>query len=255
MQADGVRVTWLGHSTVELELDGVRLLTDPVLRRRVAHLRRVAMAPRELATPDAVLVSHTHYDHLDLPTLRRLLDVPRVIVPRGAGTLLRRRGFRGVVELAPGDELEVGPVAVRATEAVHGGWRPGVARDTPPLGFVVAGSATVYFAGDTGLFPGMSSLVPALDVALLPIGGWGPRLPEDHLDPERAAEALALLEPRLAIPVHWGTYRRLGLRPEPAASETPPERFRRLAAELAPEVEVVVLEPGQSVQVAQALRA
>ena len=158
--------------------------------------------------------------------------------------MLRLRGFENAVEVVAGDEVRVGAVTVRATHAYHSGWRPGAARGTAAVGYAVLGSTRIYFAGDTGLFPELQSLVADLDLALLPVGGWGPRLPDDHLDPERAARALALLRPRIAVPIHWGTYRRVGMGDdEPRA---PAEEFVRAAAEQAPGVRVVVLEPGES---------
>src|SRR5207249_1217399 len=131
----------------------------------------------------------------------------------------------------------------------HGGWRPGVARRTPALGFLVAGSVSVYFAGDTGLFPGMQTLAAELDLALLPVAGWGRRVPDDHLDPVRAADALRLLRPRLAVPIHWGTYRTVTLTRAPHVLRRPADEFSRLAASHAPGVEVVVLEPGSGLTV------
>ena len=240
-----MRIAWVGHSTVLVELDGVRLLTDPLLRGRVLHLRRTGpVAWEALHDLDAVLVSHAHYDHLDLPSLRRLGRSLPLVVPRGAGRLLRRQGFEEVVELESGGETRVGPLTVRATHAEHEGRRRPFGWRAPAVGFLVSGSAQVYFAGDTDLFEGMSSLAPDLDVALLPVAGWGPRLPPGHLDPLRAAEALRLLRPRVAVPIHWGTYRRIGLSREPAALREPAESFARLAAELAPDVDVRVLPVG-----------
>lgn len=239
----GNSIAWLGHSCTAIRLDGVLLVTDPVLRRRVAHLiRRTAVDPTALADVDGILISHTHYDHLDLPSLDQLDLSARGIVPAGAGDLLRRRGFRDVSEVVPGDEVELGPVRVRATYADHGEpWRPGAGR-TQPVGFVIAGTRTVYFAGDTDVFEGMRDL-GRIDVALLPIAGWGPRIPAGHLDPLRAAEALDLIKPRVVIPIHWGTYSpwRVSTRSDPAAM-----KFAEIAATVAPAVEVLVLSPGQS---------
>jgi len=247
---DAARITWLGHSSSVLEVDGMRLVTDPVFRPRVAHLRRVIASPPEVADVDAVLISHAHYDHLDLPSLRRIRSPEHIVVPRGAGPFMRRRGFGGVVELAAGEELPVGSVIVRATPADHGGWRPGVARRTPALGFLVAGSVSVYFAGDTGLFDGMTALARELDLALLPVAGWGGRIPEDHLDAVRAARGLRLLRPRFAVPIHWGTYRMITLSRTSGVLREPADEFRRHAAALAPDVDVVVLEPGGDLVVA-----
>lgn len=202
------------------------------------HLRRrVPLDQAALRDLTATLVSHVHYDHLDLPSLRSLgLQVPAV-VPRGAGRLLR--GFADVREVDVGDEVRFGDVTVRATPAVHAGTRM-MLRDAPSLGFLVSGCRRVYFAGDTDLFEGMSELAGGLDVALVPVAGWGTKVGAGHLDPERAAEAVRLLQPRIAVPIHWGTLSLLTVAP----SDEPPERFRRLAAEVAPDVDVQVVQPG-----------
>lgn len=230
---------YVGHATVLIELDGVRLLTDPVLRSRVWHLRR-RVPPfdhSEIGGLDAVLVSHVHFDHFDRPSLQMLGPHVTVVVPVGAGRFLR--GFSDVREVDVGDDLLVGSVTVHATPAEHPSARL-LLRSAPSLGFVVSGSRTIYFAGDTDLFEGMSALAGSLDVALLPVAGWGSKVDAGHLDPMRAAQALQLLRPRMAVPIHWGTLSPLRRR----TSSDPPEAFRRHAAELAPEVEVRILEPG-----------
>ncbi|HEY7421067.1 MAG TPA: MBL fold metallo-hydrolase [Gaiellaceae bacterium] len=236
-------LTWLGHSCTAIQLDGAVLVTDPVLRDRIAHLRRKhAVDPASLGRVDVVLLSHVHHDHLDLPSLDRLDLGAQVLVPAGAGGLLRRRGFRFVREVVAGDDVDVGAVRVRVTHAEHdSGFRMGTGR-TQPVGYVIAGTRTVYFAGDTDLFQGMGAL-GRIDVALLPVAGWGPRLPAGHLDPIRAVEALALTEPRLAIPIHWGTY--APWRP-PRGDDAPARTFAELAATMVPTVDVRVLRPGQS---------
>ncbi|MCD6053258.1 MAG: hypothetical protein K0Q96_450 [Rubrobacteraceae bacterium] len=240
------RITWLGHSTVLVELDGTRLLTDPVLRDRVAHLRRTKPADAGmLYALDGVLVSHLHYDHLDYPSLERLGRSVPVVVPRGAGRLLRRRRFEQVVEVETGEEVRLGDLVVRATHADHEGGRGFLGTEVAALGYLIRGSHQIYFAGDTDLFEGMATLAPRLDLVLLPIWGWGPSLGPGHLDPRRAAEALRLLQPLLAVPIHWGTYAPLGFgRLQTAMLTDPVTEFRRHAAELAPEVEVRVLDLG-----------
>ncbi len=251
IRASEPRLTFVGHSTVLIELDGVRLLTDPLLRHRVAHLRRLGGAVDEqlYREVDAALISHLHWDHLDLPSLRLLDPATRLIVPRGAARLLRSLGLRHVVELGVGEAHAIGPVEVVATPANHSGFRPPLGPRGEALGFLVRGSQRIYFAGDTDLFPEMADLgrLGALDVALLPVWGWGPTLGAGHLDPRRAAVALRMLRPRLAMPIHWGALCPFGmgwLRPRFLAQ--PPRAFADHAARLAPAIDVTVVGPGQS---------
>jgi L-ascorbate metabolism protein UlaG (beta-lactamase superfamily) len=243
-------VTFVGHSTVAIEDSGTRLLTDPLLRdgllgflRRRPPLRPLGPAGR----PDAILISHLHYDHLDFPSLRSLPSGTPIVAPRGSGRFLARRGFHDVVELDEGQGLRVGGMQVTAMPARHGsGGRPRAGR-VGSLGYLVEATARVYFAGDTELFEGMREIGRGLDCALLPIWGWGPRLGPGHLDPFTAAEALRLLEPRIAVPIHWGSYTPLGARRLwPWLETEAASRFVRDAGRRAPGVEVRVLGAGES---------
>jgi L-ascorbate metabolism protein UlaG (beta-lactamase superfamily) len=246
-QHSAAHLTWLGHSTVLVDLDGARLLTDPLLRNRVAHLRRRGRVdPAQTTDIDAVLVSHLHFDHLDLPSLERLGYGTQLIVPRGGSGLLRRRGFRRVTEVEAGDEVQIGALTVSPTHAEHNDLRlPLFGTRALTLGYTIIGSHRVYFAGDTELFDGMAEIGRGLDIALVPIWGWGPSAGPGHLDPRGAAEALRLLRPLLAVPIHWGTYAPLGFgRLQTALLADPVAEFRRQAAELAPEVEVHVVGLG-----------
>jgi L-ascorbate metabolism protein UlaG (beta-lactamase superfamily) len=239
------RIVFLGHATVLIEVDGVRLLTDPLLRDRVAHLRRQAppVDSALYAGPDAVLISHLHHDHLDLPSLRLLGRDTPLVVPVGAGEWLRRRGFATVSELGVGDVARVGTLAVTAVQARHDGRRLGGPR-TATLGYVVSGGHTVYFAGDTELFAEMADLSRPLDVALLPVAGWGPTLGPGHMNPFDAARAARLIGPRIAVPVHWGTLSPIGLGHRVRIGD-PPRLFAEHVAGLAPRVEVRILLPGE----------
>jgi L-ascorbate metabolism protein UlaG (beta-lactamase superfamily) len=246
-------VTYLGHATVAVDARGTRLLTDPLFRGSLLGLlrRRRPLAGLSAAdAPDAVLLSHLHRDHFDLRTLRRLGAETPIVAPRGAGALLRGHGLSEVTELGPGERVRFGEVEVRAVPARHGGEGRSRRNRVGSLGYVIEADARVYFAGDTGLFDEMREIGDGLDLALLPIWGWGPVLGPGHLDPRDAARALELLRPRIAVPIHWGTYTVVGSpRLWPWMHSDPAHRFLAHAAELAPDVDVRVLEPGESIRV------
>ncbi|MCX4814976.1 MBL fold metallo-hydrolase [Streptomyces sp. NBC_01239] len=250
-----VEITWWGHATCTIEDSDVRVLTDPLFARRLAHLRRRrgAVPPAGARRADLALVSHLHADHLHLPSLAGLAPGTRLLVPRGALRTvpgLRRLRQLRIEEVAPGDQTRVGDLVVRTVPARHDGRRlPVGPHRSPALGYVVEGEARTYFAGDTGLFDDMAKEVGPVDVALLPVGGWGPYLGEGHLDAGRAAQALARLAPRSAVPVHYGTYWPIGMDAvRPHEFHTPGDEFVRIAAQLAPSVSVHRLGHGESVR-------
>ena len=239
-------ISYIGHSTLLLELGGARVLTDPVLGPGIGHIRRRAPLPRveDLDALDAVLVSHAHHDHLDPASLRQVARDCPVIVPRGCGGIVRRSGALEVVEVEVGDRHRVGGISVEAVPARHDGRRYPVGRRQAALGFLLEGPVGVYFAGDTDLFAEMAALSGRVEVAALPVWGWGPRLPPGHLDPEGAAQAVALIGPRVAIPIHWGTLAAVGAQ-RGADPLAPPRAFASATARLAPQVEVRILAPGE----------
>jgi L-ascorbate metabolism protein UlaG (beta-lactamase superfamily) len=199
-----LRLTYLGHATVMIELDGVRLLTDPVLGRRLGPLRRRGPAPdpAELGRVDGVLISHGHPDHFHGPSLRAVPGEPALVMPRGL-TPPASRADREVRAVTSNDRVDFGNVRVTAVPARHGRW-PG-RRMARPLGYLIEGSTSVYFAGDTALYPGMARLAGHVDVALLPVGRWGPPRGPARLDPSTAVDAARLVGATVAIPIHWGT--------------------------------------------------
>ena len=239
----------MGHSTMLLDFGLYRVITDPLLTRRVAHLRRRRPLPSpDVYDVDLVLLSHAHMDHLHLPSLRRLKAGAQVIAPRGAGRLLGREDFDDVVEVGEGDQLVSGPLTVEVVPAAHKSGRgPHSSVEADPVGFVLdTGVNRVYFAGDTDLFAEMADL-GTIDVALIPIWGWGPNIGSGHLDPVRAVQAIRLIQPRVVIPMHWGTYA-----PEDGRRRLPPwfdQAIGRFVTELESAGEghrLGLLQPGES---------
>ena len=237
-----VAVRWLGHSTVAVDVRGVRILTDPVLRRGLAHLRRrpPSSPPEHSAGAQLVVVSHLHHDHCDVPSLRRLRP-DWVVAPPGSAVWLQRR-LSGtptrVVDVAEGETAVLTltggrgqvDVAVTALPAHHAGHRTGGRLDRAPAraravehlvrvpgAFTgTAGEDLLLWAiGDTGEFPGADAVLAAggraPDVALVPVGGWGHTLGPHHLDPRQAAALVSRVGARYSVPVHWGTLHPIGL--------------------------------------------
>lgn len=253
----GLRTTWLGHSTLFIELDGARLLVDPVWSERASPFswagpKRFHAPPlplSELPPVDAVLISHNHYDHLDEATIRTLAErVPRFIVPLGVGAYLEEWGIspERIVELDWWDETTVGAVTVVATPARHFSGRSLVMADrdrTLWSGFGMVGPAhRVYYSGDTAMFPGFAEIGRRLgpfDVTFMETGAYNALWRDVHIGPEQAVRAHRLLRGGLYVPVHWGTFD-LSLH----SWTEPVERLLIAAAEQG--VAVAVPRPGES---------
>lgn len=258
-------IAWLGHSTVLVELDGVRLLTDPLLSRHAVPLRRRGAPPERAQWEgvDAILLSHLHHDHAELASLRMLPHVPVLTAPENA-TWLRRRGITSAVGLnddwfdvgaRPGGGASPGAgagstVRVRLTTAVHH-HRPMPHRPNAAHGHLIRGESTsVWAAGDTSLYDEMEELPTlvggGIDVVIVPVGGWGPRLSEGHMNASQAAIACARVSARWALPVHWGTlHPPLMGRVAAGWMDRPAEHFAASLERSAPGCELVQLRPGQ----------
>lgn len=252
-----MRITWWGHATTTIEANGTRLLTDPVLTSRIAHLRRrrgPAPLP-EAGRCDAVLISHMHADHLHLTSLPLVAPDAALVVPRGAAKLIHLDSGAAVsdrcIEVAPGNQVRIGSLEITAITAHHDGRRlPWSSHAGPALGFRVEGSPSVWFAGDTDLYDEMAAEVGPVDLALVPVGGWGPSLGPGHLDPVRAAEAVRRVGARMAVPVHFGTFWPIGFDwMKPELFLPPGHRFKTTMAEVDPAVKVELLVPGESTEV------
>ena len=245
----GLRATWLGHSTVLLEVDGFRVLTDPVWGERASPWRfagprrfqPVPVALEALPPLDAVIVSHDHYDHLDLPTVRALAarEVP-FVTSLGVGAHLEAWGIppARIVELDWWEHasLRGGDLVLRAAPSQHFSGR-GVSDRNATLwsSFAVETARhRLFFSGDTGLTPEYAEIRARLgpfDLVMLEVGAYHPAWGQVHLGPENALEALRLLGGGTLLPVHWGTFN-LGLHAWDAPAEALLELAPRRGAQL-----------------------
>jgi len=252
----GLRVTWLGHSTLLIEIDGVNVLVDPVWGERTSPF--TWMGPKRFHAPplplsqlpriDAVVISHDHYDHLDYPTILALGDtIPQYIVPLGVGSHLEQWGVspERIVERDWWGEVQVGDVTLVATPARHFSGRSIVMADqnrTLWSGWAMVGPEhRVYYSGDTAMFDGFTEIGERLgpfDLTLIETGAYNAMWADVHLGPEQALQAHAMVRGKLFMPVHWGTFD-LALH----AWTEPVERALARAAQLGENV--VVPKPGE----------
>ncbi|MFM2417341.1 MAG: hypothetical protein RL385_2064 [Pseudomonadota bacterium] len=246
----GLRVTWLGHSTMLLELDGKRFLTDPVWGERLSPVPFVAprrfqpvpIAIAALPPIDAVLISHDHFDHLDKPSIVQLVraGAPLFVVPLGVGAHLERWGVPAerITELDFWEELQLGDVRIVATPCQHFSGRGLGANATAWTSFAVRGPRhSFFYSGDTGLTTELKDIrarLGAFDLVMLEVGAFHPAWGDIHLGPLNALTALDWLGGGAFLPVHWGTFD-LGLHPW----DEPVEAL----LELAPKRDVQLLLP------------
>lgn len=249
-----VEVRFLGHATVLLELPAVRILTDPFLRERLGPLRRHGPVPNPdaIGPVDVVLISHAHPDHFDRRSLAMVAGDPLVIVPRGLEALVERAGHRARGTVV-GESIAIGGGrTVRPVRARHWRW-PGAPRATA-IGYLIErpgddreSGPGIYFAGDTAPYPEMVEFADQVDLALLPVGSWGPHRSPGHLTPRSAARVARDLAAQVAVPIHWGTLYLPKLeRVAGGRLMGPATRFVASAAELAPALEVRLLQPGEA---------
>lgn len=258
--AEAPRATWLGHATVLVQIGGIAFLTDPNWSQTAGPTRFTGavrlvdppIAMDALPPIDFVLLSHNHYDHLDLPTLRQLADRnPRLVLfaPLGHTDLLRTVGADRIVEMDWGEWVTFAGVGVHCLPARHWSRRGlfDMKRSLWSSWAVTAGERRFFFAGDTAMFDGFRSIGRALgpfDLAALPIGAYEPvaMMKDSHLNPEEAAAASRELRADRSLAIHYATF---DLSDEPHAE--PPRRFRKaMAAMGAAEEKVWIVDIGES---------
>ncbi|KMK76800.1 MBL fold metallo-hydrolase [Alkalihalobacillus pseudalcaliphilus] len=225
-------ITWIGHSTFLIQLNGLNLLTDPVWAHRMGFQKRLTepgMPLSDLPEIDIVLISHGHYDHLDFPTIKKLKGNPTFYVPIGLGRAFKKRGYQKVIEANWYDSLEQGNLKLSFVPAQH--WTKRSLTDTNSShwgGWMIENKQqSIYFVGDTGYFRGFQDIAEKfkIDIVLMPIGAYEPEwfMKDSHINPEDAVKAFLELNGATFIPMHYGTYR--------LADDTGPEALARLEAE------------------------
>lgn len=260
LRANGVvpTVTWVGHSTFLVQIDGLNILTDPIWADRVSpvgfagprRLVRPGLQFEDLPRIDAVIISHDHYDHLDVPTVQRLWREhhPTFFVPLGIGRFLADVGVPEAVELDWWGEAKLGPLTFVCTPAQHSSGR-GLYDQNLRLwsSWAILGTTKrFYFAGDTGYYPGLAEIGRRLgpfDLAAIPIGGYSSYRVHhpNHVNPEEAIQLFEDVRAKMMVPMHWGTFE---LNRE--SFSEPPERALAEARRRSLEDRVHVLAPGKS---------
>jgi len=225
-------ITWIGHSTFLIQLNGLNIMIDPVWANYLGMAKRLSppgFPIKELPPIDIVLISHSHYDHLHFSSIKRLTGDPTFVVPIGLGHAFKKRGYLNVIECCWWDDFEINGLSITFVPAQH--WSKRTPTDTNRShwgGYIIKDSdQTIYFAGDSGYFEGFQTIGEKfeIDYCLMPIGAYEPEwfMAAQHVNPEDAVKAFIDTRSKVMIPMHYGAYR--------LADDTPKEGLDRLLAE------------------------
>lgn len=247
--ADGeLAITYLGHATTLLQTSTVNIITDPIFTSFALlskRLVRPGVPFRKLPPIDLIIVSHPHFDHMSLPTLKRFPRETPTIVPRGCLGLVSKTGLKQIVGLSLGESCQIKGITISATAAQHWGRRTPYSPERGYCSYVVDTPAgSIFFAGDSGYFSGFRELGERrpIDIALLPISAYNPPpFRRNHMSPEDALVAYGDLGARYLIPIHWGTF---------ALSYEPPDEpiawFARIVSQMGLDGRAVILRHGET---------
>lgn len=225
-------ITWIGHSTFLIQMNGLNMLTDPVWAKRMGFQKRLTepgIVLNDLPEIDVVFISHAHYDHLHFPTIKKLKGEPFFYVPIGLGYAFKKRGYEKVIEGKWFESFEHENMTFSFVPAQH--WTRRTLTDTNTShwgGWIIESERhSIYFVGDTGYFSGFKEIGSKynIEIVLMPIGAYEPEwfMKENHINPEDAVQAFLELDGKTFIPMHYGTYH--------LADDTGPEAISRLEAE------------------------
>ena len=234
-------ITWIGHSTLLIQIDGLNILTDPIWSERASIVSFAG--PKRYMPPglpydalpeiDLVIISHDHYDHLDKETIKKLGNKPLYLVPLGLGSIIDDWGITHYQELDWWDEIKFNSLRIICTPAQHfSGRMPFNQNKTLWASWVILGKEKrIYFGGDSGYFPGYKEIgrrYGPFDLAALPIGAYKPRwfMKPVHMSPDQALKAFRDLQSKIFVPIHWGTF---DLADE--LLDDPPQRLKELIVE------------------------
>lgn len=263
--ANGLRITWIGHSSLLIEIDGRRILTDPVWSERASFLsfmgpKRFFEAPlplNELPPLDAVLLSHDHYDHLDKETIKHFAGTAtQFYCSLGVARYLEKWGINAnyITEIDWGDSVMISKdIILTATPARHFSGRGIINRnETLWSSFVIKGPKhNIFFGADSGWFPGFAEIGETFgpfDLTMVEIGAYGKYWPDIHMGPDHASNAHIALKGKLMMPIHWGTFNLAT-----HAWYEPIERLLQYAKEK--NIELFIPEPGKPTEVTGALNS
>jgi|GEM_PF-1005571 len=253
-------ITWIGHATFLLQMDGVNIITDPMYSDYILLFVKRHYEPgvkfENLPLIDVIAISHEHYDHMDDKTLLRFAKTIPALVSEGNGCRLERLGFRHIHEMKWWESIRIGNIKITAVPAKHGGSRCS--------GFIFEGSDTVFFAGDTALFEGFEEIGRRfeVDIALLPIGeyrsavnffGMNEKLRKSvHMGPPDIPKATEMLGCKIAVPMHHGTFDIMGWMS--VGIHGPVEHLQQIIKEKSLEKRVRIMELGEQVFIDDLLR-